>query len=216
MYLPRHFAQKDRPSLLGLLRDFPLACLVRLGPDQVPQADLLPLHWVDTPARGEGLLIGHVARANPLWRESDGAEALAVFQGPEAYISPNGYASKHASGGKVVPTWNYAMVQVRGRLRCFEDAEELRALVRTLTDTHEAPQAKPWSIDDAPKDYIDSMLRGIIGLCIEVSSLEGKWKVSQNRSAADQESLAQALESGGRPQARDMAALVRAGSKIDD
>jgi transcriptional regulator len=194
---------------------FPLACLVRAGTEASLQADLLPLHWVDKVVEGEGLLIGHVARANPLWRESEGASVLAVFQGPEAYISPNGYASKHTSGGKVVPTWNYAMVQARGRLRCFQDPEQLRALVRTLTDTHEAPQPKPWSIDDAPKAYIDTMLSGIVGLCIEVSSLEGKWKVSQNRSSADQESLARELEASASQKSRDMAALVRAGSKAE-
>jgi transcriptional regulator len=104
------------------------------------------------------------------------------------------------------------MVQVRGRLRCFEDAEELRDVVRTLTNTHEAKQARPWSIDDAPADYMGSMLRGIVGLCIEVQALQGKWKVSQNRSAADREGVARALDDAGGSQDQAMAALVRAGS----
>jgi transcriptional regulator len=212
MYLPRHFEQQDHPSLVALMRTYPLACLTRVGPEHQIEADLLPLHWIDAAESGQGLLIGHVARANPLWRESAGHTVLAVFQGPESYVSPNWYESKHSQGGKVVPTWNYAMVQVRGRLRCFEDAEELRDVVRTLTNTHEAKQARPWSIDDAPADYMGSMLRGIVGLCIEVQALQGKWKVSQNRSAADREGVARALDDAGGSQDQAMAALVRAGS----
>jgi len=219
MYLPRHFSQSDHASILALMRNFPLACLVRTGRDGLAQADLLPLHWIPVAEAGgqgskddAGLLIGHVARANPLWQESHDEPVLAVFQGPDAYISPNGYASKHPSGGKVVPTWNYAMVQARGRLQAFEDAGELRELVRTLTNTHEARQARPWSIDDAPPSYMDSMLKGIVGICIEVTALEGKWKVSQNRSEADRESVARELESAEDPKARAMAALVRAAS----
>jgi transcriptional regulator len=199
VYLPKHFEQNDRAALAALMRERPLATLVVAAPDG-PTADLIPLEF--SPAEGEhGTLRGHVARANPLWRHA-GAQTLAVFTGPEAYVSPNWYASKREHG-KVVPTWNYTMVQARGVLRAVDDAPWLRALVGRLTDRHEASQPAPWQVSDAPQDFVQQMLRAIVGIEIALTSLVGKWKVSQNRSAADRDGVALGLA------AHPMAPLVR-------
>lgn len=201
MYLPKHFEQPDRDALIALMRERPLATLIVATPDG-PTADLIPLEF--HPDKGaHGTLRGHVARANPLWRHA-GAHSLAVFTGPEAYVSPGWYPSKREHG-KVVPTWNYTMVQARGTLRAVDDAPWLRALVGRLTDHHEATQARPWSVGDAPEDYVQQMLRAIVGIEIALASLLGKWKVSQNRSAADRDGVAAGI-AATHPQ---MAALVR-------
>lgn len=196
MYLPAHFEQHDRAALHALVRDHPLATLI-VGTSDGPTADLIPLTLGDD-AR---TLQGHVARANPLWRHADGARVLAVFSGPEAYVSPGWYASKREHG-KVVPTWNYTMVQARGTLRAVQDAAWLRALVERLTAHHEAKQAAPWSVADAPDDFVQQMLRAIVGIEITLDALVGKWKVSQNRSAADRAGVAAGLGDAA------MAALV--------
>jgi transcriptional regulator len=196
MYLPAHFEQHDRAALHALVRDHPLATLIVATPDG-PTADLIPLILSDD-AR---TLQGHVARANPLWQHADGTRVLAVFSGPEAYVSPGWYASKREHG-KVVPTWNYTMVQARGTLRAVPDAAWLRALVERLTVRHEAAQAVPWSVTDAPDDFVQQMLRAIVGIEITLDALVGKWKVSQNRSAADRAGVAAGLGDAA------MAALV--------
>ncbi|HET9822477.1 MAG TPA: FMN-binding negative transcriptional regulator [Burkholderiaceae bacterium] len=201
MYLPKHFEQHDRGALAALMRERPLATLIVATPAG-PTADLVPLEYAEADGT-HGTLRGHVARANPLWRHA-GAEVLVVFQGHEAYVSPGWYPSKREHG-KVVPTWNYTMVQARGVLRAVDDAAWLRTLVGRLTERHEAAQAAPWSVDDAPDDYVQQMLRAIVGIEIPVASLVGKWKVSQNRSAADREGTAQGLAA----KAPEMAALVR-------
>jgi transcriptional regulator len=197
MYLPKHFEQTDRAALTALMREHPLATLIVATPNG-PSADLIPLEFDDAAST----LRGHVARANPLWKHA-GAQALAVFTGPEAYISPGWYASKREHG-KVVPTWNYTMVQARGALHALDDAPWLRALVGRLTDHHERTQGSPWAVSDAPDDFLQQMLRAIVGIEIAVESLVGKWKVSQNRSAADREGTAAGL-AAAHP---DMAALV--------
>ncbi len=202
MYLPKHFEQSDRAQLAALMRDRPLATLITTTPDG-PSADLIPLEFIAD--EGEhGTLRGHVARANPLWQRA-GTTALAVFSGPEAYISPGWYASKREHG-KVVPTWNYTMVQASGVLRAIEEAPWLHALVTRLTEHHEAPQAKPWQVSDAPHDFVQQMLGAIVGIEIALTSLVGKWKISQNRSAADRAGTAQGLMDSRHP---EMAALVR-------
>jgi transcriptional regulator len=192
MYLPKHFEQADRDALVALMRERPLATLVIATPDG-PTADLIPLEYV-AEGGAHGTLRGHVARANPLWKHA-GAQALAVFTGPDAYVSPNWYPSKREHG-KVVPTWNYTMVQARGALRAVDDAPWLRALLGRLTDHHEAAQARPWSVNDAPEDFVQQTLRAIVGIEIELVSLVGKWKVSQNRSAADRRGVADGLSAG--------------------
>jgi transcriptional regulator len=156
-----------------------------------------------------GTLRGHVARANPVWRDSRDAEVLVIFQGPGAYISPAWYPTKQESG-KVVPTWNYAVVHAHGRLRAIEDRAWLRAFVETLTNRHEAGRATPWQVADAPADYIESMLGGIVGIEVAVSRLAGKWKVSQNRPAHDRTGVVEGLSREGGAAAVAMADIVRA------
>ncbi|HSQ72219.1 MAG TPA: FMN-binding negative transcriptional regulator [Rubrivivax sp.] len=202
MYLPAHFEQTDRAALHALMREHPLASLVTSGPDGLT-ADPVPLEF--DPAEGEcGTLTGHVARANPLWRGAAGQTVLAIFNGPQAYVSPSWYASKAATH-KVVPTWNYTVVHAHGVLDIVEDAPWLRALVGRLSDHFEAPRPAPWSVNDAPVDYVQQMLRAIVGIRIPLTRLVGKWKVSQNRSEADRQGVAEGM--GAHP----MAALVRRG-----
>lgn len=191
MHIPKHFAQEDRDALHALMRAHPLAALVTTGPDG-PVADHVPLELF--PDEGElGVLRGHVARANPLWRTHDpNTPVLAIFQGPEGYVSPSWYRSK-AEHGRVVPTWNYRVAHARGPLRVIDDPAWLRALVTRLTDRHEASQPEPWRVDDAPGDYVDGLLRAIVGVEIPVTRLEGKWKTSQNRSDDDRAEVARRL-----------------------
>ena len=199
MYLPKHFEETRSEALHELIRAHPLGMLVTLNGAGL-QANSVPFILDADPAGGPGMLRAHVARANPLWRETRGdVEALVVFQGPQAYISPNWYASK-AEHGKVVPTWNYVMVQARGTLRAVDDADWLRAFVTRLTTKHEAVQAQPWAVTDAPADYIDTMLRAIVGIEIPLTALTGKWKVSQNRPAADRAGVVAGLTAVGQPQ----------------
>jgi transcriptional regulator len=190
LYQPAHFIEQDADALLALMTAAPLATLVRGGAELA--ADILPL---EVERVGDGWRItGHVARANPLWREADGQPVLAVFQGPQAYVSPNWYPSKFQHG-KAVPTWNYTMVQAHGTLRAIEDPEWLRAFVTRLTERHEGGRPAPWHVADAPPDYLDAMLKAIVGIEIEVTRLEGKFKLSQNRSAEDRTGVVLGLES---------------------
>jgi transcriptional regulator len=208
MYLPKHFEQTDAAAMARLLAAHPLATLVWPAADGLT-AEHLPLMFERGAGDGEhGTLRGHVARANPVWREAAGAAVLAAFQGPQAYVTPSWYPSK-ASNGKVVPTWNYAVVHVHGHLRVIDDAGWLRALVGRLTDTHEAPRAQRWQVDDAPADYIASMLNAIVGIEIPITRWQGKWKVSQNRSAADRAGVAEGLGALHTDEATAMANLVR-------
>jgi len=205
VYLPRHFEQNDAAVLAAAMRAHPLATLIVAAGDG-PTADLIPLEF--HPQIGpHGTLRGHVARANPLWRAAGGT-ALAVFHGPQAYVSPNWYPSKHEHG-KVVPTWNYTMVQARGTLRAIEEATWVQALVTQLTGRHESTQAAPWAVSDAPDDYVQQMLRAIVGIEITLTSLVGKWKVSQNRSETDRLGVAAGLGRDADENAQAMAALVR-------
>jgi transcriptional regulator len=210
MYLPKHFEQPDTDAVAQLLAAHPLATLA--WPTAAgPEAERLPLLWDRSPGDGaHGTLRGHVARANPVWREAAGQPVLAVFRGPQAYVTPSWYPSK-AANAKVVPTWNYAVVHLRGRLHAVEDAPWLRALVGRLTDTHEASFAHRWQVSDAPEDYIAQMLRAIVGIEIVVEAVQGKWKMSQNRSAADRAGVAAGLESITSDASRDAAAMVRGG-----
>ena len=189
MYQPSHFVEQDPDALLALMKSAPLATLIRGGAELA--ADVMPLE-VDR-IDGGWRLTGHVARANTLWREADGQPVLALFQGPQAYVSPNWYPSKFQHG-KAVPTWNYAMVQVHGTLRATQDPQWLRAFVTRLTERHETGRPVPWHVADAPADYLDAMLKAIVGIEIEVTRVDGKFKLSQNRDAADRTGVVLGLE----------------------
>ena len=191
MYLPRHFEQHDPEALHRLMREHPLATLVTLQ-DGLPTADHVPLEFDATTQT----LRGHVARANPLWRAAAGQPVLAVFSGPQAYITPSWYPSKAATH-KVVPTWNYTVVHAHGVLQAVEDAPWLHTLVSRLSDHHEAPRAQPWAVSDAPDDYVQQMLRAIVGIEIPVDRLIGKWKISQNRAEPDRLGVADGLARDG-------------------
>lgn len=207
MYQPAAFVQADPSALAALIAEQPLATLVHAG-DGGLTADLIPMQWRPGADGLTGTLVGHVARANPLWRAADARPVLAVFQGPQAYISPSWYPSKAATG-QVVPTWNYTVVQAHGLLRAVDDVAWLRALVESLTEQHEGPRAHPWKVADAPADYLDKMLRAIVGIEITVTRLEGKWKVSQNRSRPDRLGVVAGLGAEPADEARAMAALAR-------
>lgn len=203
MYQPAHFVQPDLATMQALMRAHPLALLVTSG-EHGATADAVPLR-LDATRGAHGTLVGHVARANPLWRRA--GPCLVVFQGPQAYVSPSWYPGKPVHG-KVVPTWNYAMVQARGALHAIEDPAALRAIVAALTDEHEAGLPRPWRVDDAPADYIEAMLRAIVGIEIPITQLDGKWKTSQNRDAADRSGVAAGLRTRPGEPAQAMAALV--------
>ena len=185
MYLPAHFAESRPEVLATLVRSHPFGLLVTQSGDGGVDANSIPF-VLDPGSPGTlGVLRGHVARANPLWQTARGdVDSLVVFQGPQGYVSPAWYPSK-AEHGKVVPTWNYVMVQARGKLRAIDDADWLRGFVTRLTERHEGGRAAPWAVSDAPADYVATMLRAIVGIEITLTSLTGKWKVSQNRPAAD-------------------------------
>jgi len=192
MYLPSHFSEARPDVLRAFVREHPLGLLVTQSRAGGVDANSVPF-ILDADGDGPGVLRAHVARANPVWQTArDDADALVVFQGPHGYVSPGWYPTK-AVHGKVVPTWNYVMVQARGRLRAIDDAAWLREFVGRLTDRHERTREVPWSVGDAPADYIDSMLRAIVGIEIALTSLVGKWKVSQNRSADERSGVVEGL-----------------------
>lgn len=205
MYLPQHFEQTDRAQLAALMAAHPLATLVTRAGDSFT-ADHIPLIY--DPSQGEhGLLRGHVARVNPLWRDAAGHEVLAVFGGAQAYITPSWYPSKAATA-KVVPTWNYVVVHAHGKLRAIEDAAWLHGLVSELTQGQEGARAHPWRVSDAPDDYVRQMLRAIVGIEIPLRAIVGKWKVTQNRGEADRLGVAAGLSGEPGDNAAAMAALV--------
>ncbi len=206
MYLPSAFRQDDLAELHAQMQASPFALLTSAGAAGV-QASHLPL--LLAPDEGEfGTLYGHFARANPHWRDlQDDAEALAVFSGPDAYISPGWYPAK-AEHGKVVPTWNYIAVHARGPVELIEEPERLLQIVSRLSDQHESGRERPWAVSDAPREYIDSMLRAIVGFALPIRRLEGKWKLGQNRSAADQQGVRDGLASSLSPGDRELAARM--------
>ncbi|UGQ48290.1 FMN-binding negative transcriptional regulator [Massilia endophytica] len=202
MYLPPAFAEDRLEVKHGLIQAFPLGTLIVHGRSGL-SADLVPFLLYGDEG-GQGVLRAHVARANPVWQELEqGADFLVQFTGPEAYVSPNWYAAKQVDH-KVVPTWNYAAVQVRGQATVQSDSAWLRRLLDDLTALHERELPAPWSTADAPPGFIDTLSKAIVGIEVEIAEITGKWKVSQNRPAPDQRTVAQGLQ--GR--APGMAALV--------
>jgi transcriptional regulator len=201
MYMPSNFAIDDLNELHQQILGTRLAVLVTHG-EQGLQASHLPL-LLNADHGPKGTLYGHFARANPQWRElQNGAEALVIFAGADAYVSPGFYPSK-AEHGKVVPTWNYVAVHAYGTAEVFTDAIRLRNLVSALTDRHEAGRNNPWKVADAPADYIDGMLKAIVGFALPIERLEGKRKLSQNRSTTDIAGVREGLAAS--PDAHDLA-----------
>jgi transcriptional regulator len=206
MYTPAHFKEDRIDVLHQLIAHHPLGTLITMTADGL-NANHIPL-MVDA-SRGEfGTLRGHVARSNPVWQtfQAD-VDALVVFQGPDAYISPSWYPGKKEHG-KVVPTWNYAVVHAAGTLVIRDDAAWMRAFLNGITDHFESQKSAPWKMSDAPEDYLQTMMRMVVGIEIPIKTLTGKWKVSQNRPAADREGVAKGLVLGQSEAERKMAALV--------
>jgi transcriptional regulator len=211
MYTPKHFEEPRIEVMHELMRARPLATLVTLSSDGL-NANHIPLHLADEPAPF-GTLRGHVARANPLWHDfAKDVEVLAIFHGPDSYITPNWYATKQETG-KVVPTWNYAVVHAYGSLRVIDDTAWVRTQLDSLTAHNEVGFAHPWSVSDAPREYTDKLLAAIVGFEIVITRLTGKWKVSQNQPAKNQASVIAGLNNSDLRDAEAMAALVAAGAK---
>jgi len=203
MYLPEHFAEHRVQILHEALRGAGLATLVTTGTAGL-DASHVPLLLEPEPGP-LGRLVGHVARANPQVRDTpDGSPALAIVLGPDAYVTPSWYPSKH-EGGRVVPTWNYLAIHATGTLRFFEEPGRLLELVTRLTDRHERARPHPWKVADAPPDYVEGLLKAIVGVELTITRLEGKWKASQNRSEADRRGVEEGLRSEGH---QAMAGLV--------
>jgi transcriptional regulator len=183
MYLPPQFREDDVPALHAAIRQIAFGTLVTLGPDGMIASHVPML--VDPEPAPYGTLLGHVARANPQWRNPvQDVDALAIFVGPNGYVTPSWYPTKRETG-KVVPTWNYVAIHAYGPARWFDDADQLLALVTRLTESQEAPRAAPWAVSDAPPEFVNAMLKAIVGFALPIARLEGKWKMSQNRNAAD-------------------------------
>ncbi|WP_266169669.1 FMN-binding negative transcriptional regulator [Dyella subtropica] len=208
MYMPRQFQEMRNDALQALIHAYPFATVVTAASTGFT-ANHLPLEQVS-----ETTLHGHVARGNEL-AKADGAEVLVIFQGPDAYVSPNWYPSKHETG-REVPTWNYAVVHVHGRLRVIEDPAWLRALLERLTDRHEAGQAQPWRVADAPGDHTDKLLRAIVGLEITVERIEGKFKLSQNHPTANRAGVVDGLRQRTHRHDNDLADLMIATKELSD
>ncbi len=207
MYEPSHFKVEDRAQLHGVIRQHPLATLVTAG-----EGGLIanPVPFVLHADEGEnGLLRAHLARPNAQWKAiAAGAEALVIFTGVERYVTPAWYAAKKEHG-KVVPTWNYVTVQVRGPARTIDDPVWLRAQLESLTRQQEAPRAEPWAVTDAPETFIAAQTRGIVGVEIEIASILGKFKLSQNRQEADKLGVLNGLSADPESESQAMAALVK-------
>jgi transcriptional regulator len=206
MYRSPHFDQPSMTLMHELIRSRPLSTLVTIASDGIT-ANHIPLHLSELPAP-YGTLRGHVARSNPMWQdlESD-KEVLAIFHGPEAYISPSWYATK-LEAGKVVPTWNYTVVHAYGALRIIEDAGWIRDQLEALTNHNEVGFPEPWSLDDAPKDFTNKLIESIVGIEMVITRLSGKWKVSQNQPIKNQINVIQGLNSAGKT---EISTLVSSG-----
>lgn len=205
MYTPPAFREDDPVALAAIMREAGLSTLVTATAEGLVAT---PLPLILEEREGElGTLYGHVARANRQWQLAPTGEALAIFPGDDAYVTPSWYASKHEHG-KVVPTWNYVAVHAHGPVEFFDDAERLRDIVTRLTLRHESARVDPWAVTDAPERFIDAQLRGIVGLRLPITRLCGKRKMSQNRPEADRAGVAAGLEASGREGDRAVAAMV--------
>ena len=200
MYIPRFNVMDDPAEIRAFVESIGSAEVVTVGGDGTPVATLLPILW----SADGGTVIAHFARANPHWRQiEDGSRFLAIIAGPQAYISPSWYAEK-AEHGRVVPTWNYSAVLLRGTVRVHDDPAWVREAVTSLTDHHEQPREQPWAVTDAPETYVEKNLKAIVGLEMLVERVEAKAKLSQNRSDADRAGVVAGLRAeGGNPAVAD-------------
>jgi transcriptional regulator len=206
MYVPSQFEEQRPEVLRQLIHQHPLGALVTLGQDGL-NANHIPFEFDPGPAPF-GTLRAHVARSNPVWSDfANDVEAMVLFQGAQAYISPSWYATKQENG-KVVPTYNYMVVHAYGPMRVIDDPAWLLGLVERLTGRHEADRAGPWKVSDAPRDYVDKLLGAIVGIESPVSTLVGKWKVSQNQPPANRAGVARGLQEVGDDNALAMARAV--------
>jgi len=217
MYIAKHFEESRVEVMHELIRARPLASLVTLSSGGL-NANHIPLYLADSPAPYDSLgslgsLRGHVARANPMLEDlKEERESLAIFHGPDTYITPSWYPTKQETG-KVVPTWNYAVVHAYGVLRVVDDADWLRAQLEALTAHNEAAFPKPWGVSDAPEEHITRLMGAIIGIEMVITRLLGKWKVSQNQPAQNQAGVVAGLKASSAPDAPAMAALVEEGPR---
>jgi transcriptional regulator len=202
MYVPAHFATDDADALIARLARRWAGVLITVDADGTPIGTHMPILW----DADKKIATGHIARANPQWKLGAG-RGLIVLSGAEAYVTPAWYPSK-AEHGKAVPTWNYEAVHLSGAVEWFDDAVRLEGVVRALSAFHEHDRAAPWTIGDAPRPYIDALLRGIVGVSVQVDRVEAKRKLSQNKSAADFGGVADGLAAADEPLARDVSALM--------
>ncbi len=210
MYVPAHFATEDADGLIQRLARRWAGVLITVGDDGAPVGTHMPILW-DAERR---IATGHIARANPQWKGGAG-KGLIVLNGPEAYVTPSWYPSK-AEHGKTVPTWNYEAVHITGTVEWFDDAVRLEGVVRDLSALHEHDRDEPWAIGDAPRPYIDALLRGIVGVELRAERIEAKRKLSQNKTEADFAGVARGLSASDDPMAQEVAALMRAERAVAD
>ena len=208
MYIPASYAESDLPTLLAFIERHPLAAIVTVSETSGLFATHLPL-ILDSVAAAPGTLVGHLARANPHYRQIAGGatEALVIFTGPNAYVTPQWYQSKQEHG-RVVPTWNYVAVHAYGTVRLRDDPVFLRQHLEALTSRHEASREEPWHVSDAPEEFIAQQMKAIVGFEFQIARLEGKWKMSQNRSEADIDGVIRGLGASEAQSDRAVAALV--------
>ncbi|WP_263409072.1 FMN-binding negative transcriptional regulator [Terriglobus tenax] len=205
MYIPSYFREEDRAEIVSFLKSRSFANLVTAGPGGLV---CTPLPFLLDEAEGEhGVLYAHLARANDHWKRAVEHEALVIFEGADAYISPNWYESKKRDGMSV-PTWNYVTVQVYGPVEFFHEEERLLEVVSRLTDRHESGRPQPWAVSDAPEEFIRAQLRGIVGVRIPITKIDAKRKLSQNRNAADKAGVVEGLAQGSERD-RELAALIK-------
>lgn len=202
MYTPTHFNESRAEVLQALIASHRLATIVEAVDGELV-ANHIPLIY----DASRKVLQGHVARANPLWKTAHAQRVLAIFQGPQTYITPAWYPSKQVHG-KVVPTWNYCVVHAHGTLTAIEDAAWLMPHLHEMTNANEATQPTPWAVDDAPAEFVEATMRGIVGIEIAISRMEGKWKVSQNKPAAERGGVVAGLRGAAQPDALQMAAII--------
>jgi transcriptional regulator len=205
MYIPPAFQENDIATLHAAIRAARLSTFITATAEGLIGSPLPMI--LDETEGPHGTLYGHVARANPQWKLAPVGDAMAVFMGPDAYVTPSWYATKRETG-KVVPTWNYIAVHVYGPVEFFEDASRLRDVVTRLTNLHESPRAAPWAVTDAPEEFIKSQLRGIVGLRMPISRIDGKRKMSQNRSAEDRAGVVDGLAASADATDRAVADLI--------